>query len=157
MRNRAFIESILSSDDLNGSIIELDNQICEQCSWGDDLDALTEPEKNFYYNQEFEREINNGGFSQYFFNTAGGYANNTIISLQLIGANKTASILQAAINQFPDNKIPLDHVDRQNAIELIADEAYKAWEELDQKFFLYEDDLNALNINYVKQNISAFT
>ena len=156
MRNKAFIESVLLSDDLNGSIIELDNHICELCSWGGDLEHLTEHEKNFYYNQELEREINNGGFSQYFYNSGGSFAHNTIHSLKLIGANKTAGILQEAINQFPNSIVPTDHEERQSAIELVQDKANEVWEELDQKFFLYEDDLNALNIDYVKRNISAF-
>ena len=86
------LEKLLSSDDTNGSIIELDNFIGELCSYGDEMDKLTEEQKLFYYNQCLEREINNGGFNQYFFNSSGDFAHKTIQSLQTIGANKTADI-----------------------------------------------------------------
>ncbi len=92
------------SADKNKSVIEIDNSICKLCIWGDELDKLTEPQKKFYYNQEFEREISNGGFNQYFNNSSGDFAHETILSLKLIGADKTADILQNAINEFP-NKI----------------------------------------------------
>ena len=39
------LETLLSSEDINGSIIELDNFIGDLCSYGDDIDKLTEPQK----------------------------------------------------------------------------------------------------------------
>ncbi|MDG1719706.1 MAG: DMP19 family protein [Bacteroidia bacterium] len=100
------LEKLLSSDDINGSIIELDNYIGLLCSYGDEMDNLTEEQKLFYYNQCLEREINNGGFNQYFFNSSGDFANLTVQSLLTIGAKRTAAILQKAINQFPDKTTP---------------------------------------------------
>ena len=43
------IEKLLSSNDSNGSIIELDNHIGELCSYGDEMDKLTEEQKLFYF------------------------------------------------------------------------------------------------------------
>ena len=57
------LDSLLSADDTNSSIIELDDFIGELCDFGDDYDKLTEPQKLFYLNQNLEREINNGGFN----------------------------------------------------------------------------------------------
>jgi hypothetical protein len=54
------IEKLLSSNDINNSIVEFDDFISELCVWGDNLEKLTVPQKNFYYNQNLEREINNG-------------------------------------------------------------------------------------------------
>jgi hypothetical protein len=53
------LETLLSSDNTNKSIIELDNFIGDLCAYGDNMDKLTEPQKQFYYNQCLEREINN--------------------------------------------------------------------------------------------------
>ena len=72
------LETLLSSDDTNGSMIELDNFIGDLCSYGDKMDKLTEPQKQFYYNQCLEREIINGGFNQYFINSSGDFARQTI-------------------------------------------------------------------------------
>lgn len=151
------IQKLLLLVDLNEIVIEMDNHICELCAWGDDLENLTEPQLHFYYNQELEREINNGGFGQYFYNSAGAFAHQTVLSLELIGATKTARILQEAIDQFPDKKVPTDQMDRHETLEQITEQVNDIWEELEQKFFLYEDDLNTLNIEFVRRNIPAFS
>jgi hypothetical protein len=140
----------------NANIIELDTYICELCEYGEKIDNLTEPQKNFFYNQELEREINNGGFDQYFFNTSGNYTHETVNSLILIGANKTADILQKAINQFPNKTVPKDRNERQLLLDQIREQSEAIWHDLDDKFYAYEDDLNTLNLNYIKQNIEEF-
>jgi len=150
------LEKLLSSDDINGSIIELDNFIGELCSYGDDMDKLTEQQKQFYYNQCLEREINNGGFNQYFLNSSGDFALKTVQSLLIIGASKTADILQKAIDQFPNSNVPEDRTERQEILDQIQEIADHVWEELDQKFFTYEDDLNTLNIEFVRKNKDKF-
>jgi len=150
------IERLISATDKNKSIIEIDNFICKLCVWGNELDKLTEPQKNFYYNQELEREVNNGGFNLYFDNSPGGYAHETILSLKLIGADKTADILQSAIDQFPDKSVPKDRDERQEILEKIQENADAIWDKLDKKFYTYEDDLNSLNIEYVRQNKNKF-
>src|SRR5258705_3440499 len=107
------IDKLLISSDTNNFVIELDNYICKLCSWGDELERLTGSQKNFYFNQNLEREINNGGFNQFFFNSSGDFAHETMSSLRIIGATKTAHILQQAIDQFPSSKVPQDRLQRQ--------------------------------------------
>jgi hypothetical protein len=155
-KNKFDIEKLLLSDDINNSIIEVDNYIGELCAYGDKMDKLTEPQKQFYLNQCLEREINNGGFNQYFFNSSGDFAHQTVNSLLTIGANKTANILQKAIDQFPDKNVPQDRTIRQEILEQIEEAANPIWEELDQKFFAYEDDLNLLNIAFIRQHKEKF-
>ena len=156
MRRIANLETLLSSDDTNGSIIELDNFIGALCSYGVDMDKLTEPQKQFYYNQCLEREINNGGFNQYFINSSGDFAHQTIQSLTAIGANTTAGLLQKAIDQFFDKKVPQDRDERIKLVKQIEKTASEVWEELDQKFFEYADDLNTLNLNFIRQHKADF-
>lgn len=154
--NKPDIYTLLSSPDTNNAIIEIDNYVCKLCSYGDTLDRLTEPQKIFYFNQNLEREINNGGFNQYFYNSSGDFAHDTIISLRTIGADKTADILQKAIDQFPNSTVSKDRAKRQEVLEQIEEAANEVWEQLDQTFYKYEDDLNELNIQYIKQNRSSF-
>ena len=120
------------------------------------MEKLTEEQKLFYYNQCLEREINNGGFNQYFLNSSGDFAHKTVKSLQTISAKKTADILQRAIDQFPNSIVPEDRAERQEILEQIQETADIVWEELDQKFFNYEDDLNTLNIEFVRKNTDKF-
>lgn len=150
------IDKLIKSDNINNCIIELDNYISALCDYGDSIEKLNQAQRNFFYNQTLEREINNGGFNQFFFNSSGDFANETIISLKEIGANKTAMIVKKANDQFPDKIVPKDRTSRQEILSQMEDKANKIWEELDQKFFAYEDDLNSLNMDYVRKNKNEF-
>ncbi|MBX2972528.1 MAG: DMP19 family protein [Flavobacteriales bacterium] len=156
MTRMTHLEELLSPEDINGAIIEIDTFICELCEYGDRMDKLTEPQKVILFNQNLEREVNNGGFDQYFLNSSGDFAHETLGSLEAIGADKTAAILQKAIDQFPSAQVPKDRDERNDVRERIEEQVGAVWEDLDQKFFAYEDDLNTLNIAYVKANKSGF-
>lgn len=149
------IDSLLLND-TDKLILDLDTYLCELSSYGDKLEKLTEPEKTFYFIQNLEREVNNGGFNQYFYNSSGDFAHQTIISLRQINAIKTVDILQLAIDQFPNSTVPQDRSERQNILEQIEEKANEIWGQLDERFFKYEDNLYDLNIVFIKQNRSSF-
>ncbi len=145
------LEKLLAAQDINSSILELDNYISELSSWGEDLENLTKPQRNFYLNQNLEREVNHGGFRQYFYNSTGEYAHETIVSLRSIGALATAKLLQEAMLVFPESRVPKNIMERQQLVaDLISKNAY-LWSEMDQTFLGYEEDLNVLNIEYVRK------
>ena len=150
------INDLLSAENINDSIIKVDEYISELCSWGDDIDKLSTVQKNFWYNQNLEREINNGGFNQYFFNSSGDFAHETIHSLNEIKAFKTVDILKEAMALFPGGEVPADRRKRQELLVDIQDNAEQKWNELDQAFYCYEDDLNNLNMEYLRENKDKF-
>jgi len=155
--NKPDIEALLASDDSNSSVIDLDNYLGELCAYGENPGALTKPQLLFYLNQQLEREVNNGGFHQFFFNSTGDYSYETIESLKAIGATYTCDLVRAAIDEFPNSSIPEDIiVRRQLMIELWPDSENEKWNELDTKFFEYKDDLNELNLKYVAANRAEF-
>ena len=149
------IDSLLLND-TDKLILDLDTYLCKLTSYGAALEKLTEAQKTFYFNQNLEKEINNGGFNQYFYNSSGDFAHQTIISLRQINAIKTVDILQLAINQFPNSIVPTDRSERQEILENIEEKADKVWEQLDKRFLEYEDNLYDLNIDFIKQNRSSF-
>ena len=150
------IEKLLSSENINNSIIEMDNYVCKICAWGDEIEKLTEEQKYFYFNQELEREVNNGGFNQYFLNSSGDYSHETVKSLLAIKAYKTVELLQKAIDQFPDKKVPNNRERRLEIVGQIEERANPIWEQLDQTFFEYADNLNALNMEFIRQHRDNF-
>src|SRR5215217_5286736 len=147
---------LLDATDQNGSIIAIDDYICGLCIHGDDLSHLSQPQRDFHYIQELEREVNNGGFYQYFFNSSGDTANEVVKALKAIGANRTAEIVQKALDQFPDKEVPRYRNARQHILEQIEELADPVWEDLSQQFFEYNDELNELNIQYIKANRNSF-
>lgn len=145
------LEKLLAAQDVNNSILELDSYISELSAWGEDMDNLTRPQWVFYLNQNLEREVNNGGFMQFFFNSTGEYAHETIGSLQSIGAYATAKLLQEAIRMFPEKTVPKNIVDRQQKITTLIEANPSVWLQMDDTFYSYEEDLNVLNIEYVRK------
>jgi Domain of unknown function (DUF4375) len=150
------LEQVLKYEDQTDSIIELDNFICELCEWGESIQELTEAQKQFYYNQNLEREVNTGGFEEYFANSTGDFAHETILSLKAIGANHTADILQSAIDQFPGKQVPKGSDARNELMQKLGEAATERWAALDESFFEYKDDLNSLNLEFVKKHRAEF-
>lgn len=92
---------------------------------------------------ELEGEVNNGGFDQYFFNSAGDEAAQAIAALEAVRATRTAAIVRGACGRFPGGLPATDRAARQVALEQISPEG-DAFEDDDDAFLAYEDDLAAL-------------
>jgi len=149
-------DQLKESQAINESIIEYDNHIGELCNYGENMEKLTEAQKVFYLNQNFEREMNNGGFHQYFYNSSGNYAHETFDALKKISADKTASILQSSIDKFPNKIVPKERDKRITLLSQIEKGGENIWQENDVAFFKYEDDLNALNLKFIEKNKKDF-
>jgi Domain of unknown function (DUF4375) len=91
-----------------------------------------------------EAEVNNGGFDQYFYNSAADEAAATIQALELIGAMHTAEILRTACSRFPGGMSPEDRNVRQTVLLEQVSPGSDAFEQEDAAFFRYEDDLAGL-------------
>jgi hypothetical protein len=118
---------------------------------------LTAAERTFDCIYWLEAEVNNGGFHQYFFNTAGDHAQETIGALQEIGANYTAGLLQQAMSVFPGQAPLADRYERQEQLlDKIGEEGVAFLNELDQKFYAYTDPIGALLVDYVKKHKEQF-
>jgi hypothetical protein len=146
-----FTKKILENKSGQDAIIEIDDLLTSV--FYDTPDKLTECEKNIVYIEELEREVNNGGFNQYFFNSSGDFAIETINALKVIGSKIFLEILQEAVNKFPGRIVPKDRYKRQELLEGIN---IDLWEELDNRFYKYGEDIYDLMIKYINQNINEF-
>jgi len=113
---------------------------------------LSPSERVFILVWELEAEVNNGGFNQFFFNSAGDRASATPAALRAIGAGRTAAIVDEANSSFPDGP-PADRAVRQGVLETI-DPDTELFDELDQEFYGYPDDLSALLYRFVIEHRS---
>jgi len=94
---------------------------------------------------ELEREINNGGLNQYFFNSSG---QNCFATLRLLERKKktyTASILRTAIGLInPENLSEEELIEkiRNRDIDFLDDDGVnQKLDSLDQLFYQYDGDL----------------
>jgi hypothetical protein len=112
---------------------------------------LSEVEKTFIAIWSLEGEVNNGGFDQWFFNSSGDWALETPQCLVRIGAETTAKIVEAAISIFPGGNPSEDLEKRRKQMKEVNDVIEMKWNELDNKFYEYEDDLEKLLAHYMKE------
>jgi hypothetical protein len=150
----SIIDQALVSPNRTKAIISIDEYLSSR--FYTDPSSLTEYEKDIVYIESLEREVNNGGFDQFFFNSSGDTAHETVAALERIGARATAEILKQAIGAFPHGVAPKSREARQDLMEAIEDDAEALWHELDDRFYAYEDDIGALVLDYIRKNRHQF-
>ena len=151
------MEHIWSLTDTNDFVVAMTEHLDNKTQYGDDMSVLSEAERIFYITQTLEMEVNNGGFSQFFYNSSGNFSNELVSAFTAIGANTTAAICQKAIAAF-GRDIPVDRDKREEMLdELESEEIDEILEECDGAFYDYEDNLNELNYNFVMKNKESFT
>lgn len=91
-----------------------------------------------------EGEVNNGGFDQFFYNSAGDETAAIIRALKKIGALKTADLVTRAAAKFPGGMPPADRFKRQKILLEKVNPEIKVFGKLDQEFYTYPDDLQGL-------------
>ncbi len=92
---------------------------------------------------DFIMEVNNGGFNQYFFNSAGDDAVSTLEILKRIEALASAKLLEDAISRFPNSTVPKEREIRQEILEEI-DPDEELFEDLDSTVWSLAEDPESL-------------
>jgi hypothetical protein len=114
------------------------------------------PQKVFSAIWALESEVNNGGFSQYFFNDSAESASFVVEALETIKAPNTASICGRAIAvAFPEGLPPTTENVRAAAGHFTT-EVLGELESLDEEFMAYPHDLTDLLFAYVSKKPEEF-
>jgi len=154
------INEIWNVEEKEEFVIEMAQYIAEKCEYGDKMEILNEEQRVLYITQALEMEVNNGGFSQFFFNSDGIFANELVSSFEKIGAVKTTEICKKAVSIFGD-KIPTDRDEIQNVLvpddEKDEEKIENLLNECDDEFFEYEDDLLELSYQFIIKNKESFS
>lgn len=150
------IDKVLQYPDQEKSITEIDSFLNVKCDYGARIERLNASEKTFLWIENLEREVNNGGFDQFYFNSSGDFANETVTALKVIGAFKTAEIVRTANSEFKNENVPKIRIERQNEQEIIREKATETWNKCYEQFYLYEDDLSSLLIKFVRNHKKDF-
>ncbi|MEO0895343.1 MAG: DMP19 family protein [Bacteroidota bacterium] len=150
------LDQILRLEDETEIVIQIGQALWEKADGDDQLGPLNEFEKNVLYIEMLEGQVNNGGFEQYFFNNSGAYAHETLRALQAIKAPKVAALLQQAIKAFPTTPIPKDVEKRREFMDELPQEIKDIWNNIDEAFYTYPENLTELVISYVRKNAKEF-
>jgi hypothetical protein len=95
-----------------------------------------------------DAEVNNGGFDQYYFNTRGVLAEQTVACLRAIGAMETASLLEAANKDVVDLPLSPDREVRMAQLDEISDRS--RFTALEREYYEEREDRLGLLAAYLR-------
>lgn len=121
------------------------------------LEDLAEPERVFICLWQLEAQVNNGGFHQFYFNSSGNLARDTVSSLQAIGAEHTANLVRKANALFGKTGPSSEWSERQEQLEALGDSKTRMMDDIEAEFMHYTDKLGQLLEAYVLKNAAAFS
>lgn len=148
------VKKILKEHSGEKAIIEIDSLLTP--IFYSAPEKLSMEEKTIVFIEALEREINNGGFSQFFFNSSGDFVAETVEALKKVGSSKFLALLEAAIAQFPGSYIPKDQGERQDILDTLENDAEPVWQKLESEFYRYEENIYDLMVGYISSNIKKF-
>ncbi len=113
---------------------------------------LTNPEQTIRAVESLEREVNNGGYEPFFFNSSRCFAPIVVRALQAIGCPKTAAITQRAIDALRIS-VPLTEESIRVAIEQDNDSRTEVFSECNHSYYEGKDEPIAEKLfAYIKAN-----
>jgi hypothetical protein len=122
----------------------------------EDFAGQSLPQKMFSAIWAAESEVNNGGFSQYFFNYSAETASFVVEALETIGAQRTAAVCARAIAAaFPEG-LPPSYEAISSAAANFSDETLRKLDLLDREFYRYPENLTDLLFAYVSECSEEF-
>src|SRR5438094_821901 len=112
------VDKVLALSDDTEFAVELSNLVFyREAAIG--FAKLTEAERTAFMVDQLEREINNGGFAQFFLNSSGDHATETPMALRAIGAPQMARIVEQALAPFGRAGPSRDPTTRSDQIEAL--------------------------------------
>lgn len=103
----------------------------------------------------FEAEVNNGGLSQYFFNSWGDHWPVALEAFREMGCPACADILTQAVAILGPAGTSTDRQERIKAYSRLSDKSEQPLHELDSRFYEREDRLDARRARYMVRNANA--
>ena len=120
------------------------------------LDAFTRGERFVAAVQGMSREVNNGGWDQFFRNSSGALAFDLVPALEAMGSKENLSMAQRALGRF-GRPASLGEDDRWSHLESVrGDDDDNPWEDLDDEFYENPEDLEAMTLRYIASRFAEF-
>jgi hypothetical protein len=129
--------------------------------WSDELAIVTRMPEGFIYLWAIEgvrNEVFNGGYNQYFFNSASVFADIALKAFRTVGADKLARIHEAAISTMAENADKLEPYFKDRTMDAFF-ESYneKIFDHLTDEFYSADkQDLDGKLVHYIRSNPDKF-
>jgi len=119
-------------------------------------DALNDAEKTVYCIDQLLREMENGGFVQFFHHEAGSRAEDTLVALERIKAKASVALFDQVLDLFPGRAVPSDEDDRTDLFDQIESEHADDIAALDDRFYDSGENLVEMTLRFVQRNLREF-
>lgn len=121
------------------------------------VERLSEECRLVYLLWCFNGEIYNGGFDQFFTNSAGDYTTEVLKGLEIIGATHAYALLYRAMRWFPNGSPATDRQTRWHQYEVFGerDDFQREMDDLDREYYEDADDFYRLITQYVATHPEA--
>lgn len=121
----------------------------------DGVQSLTPEERVVQAIEALEREVNNGGYEQFFINSSNEHAQGIVDALEQIGCPKSAEITRRAIAAIGASNL------NQESIDAVMSEENKKREEefneCDQLFYASAEDIATHLFAFIRSNAEKIT
>jgi hypothetical protein len=115
------------------------------------LDALTQPERDVLAIEALEREVNNGGYSQFFVNSSNEFAAQIVDALRRIGCPRIAAVTERALSALPTGT-PLKPDALVAAMETEDPSRDAELEECDSAYYAAREDVATALLHYLQRH-----
>ena len=129
--------------------------------WDKEYEFITSLSPGFqaaYTTFRLQAEVNNGGFSQYFWNSSSQFGLEALEGFRLLGAKEHAEIVEQAIAVAMEQVPAYEKLkEREHPIK-----AYQEWDkvsnfdDLDSRFYGIEEDIDKLRDKYIREHPEEF-
>jgi Domain of unknown function (DUF4375) len=120
------------------------------------LHSFTRGERFVAAVQGMSREVNNGGWDQFFRNSSGALAFDLQPALEAMGSKENLSIARRALERF-GKPVSLEEEDRWEHLDRVRGDADdNPWEDLEDEFYENPEDLDAMMLRYIAAHPAEF-
>jgi len=102
----------------------------------------------------YDGEVNNGGLSQYFFNSSGDHWRDALAGLEAMGSTERLAVLREALSRFGKDGPSQDRA--QEELAKLARKNDALFDVLDDRYYKSKEVIEALTKRYVLKNSDAF-
>jgi len=139
---------------IDSLVCAIESIIIQKDDSGDDIN---EAELVVLAVEAMEREVNNGGFAQFFSNDSWRFTPYLVSCLNVIGAQQAEQIAEEAINklgvgELSDPQKYFEDIKKAAEDENITEKLHES----DSKYFAMKEDIAGLLFEYIKKNINEF-
>jgi hypothetical protein len=119
-------------------------------------DALTGAQRQCYAVTSFNGEVNNGGLSQYFFNSSGNEWRAALAGLEAMEFTERQAVLREATAKFGKSGPPVDRGERMEQLSELGRADETLFSELDSRYYRSAEVVDVFVTRYVLKNPEAF-